>query len=203
MSTQLDLINGFSINWVMCLEFLKVLLGWPSIVLTIAIFGFYIFRVPLSKWLENVKIDYGGATISSQQQKVEDNVQAPKLEVDQSGPSVLPVPNGSDSNLVNQWKAAAYLWEYRFLNFFLAYHSQQFLDWLCDRTEPMSLEVTNSLWLVKVPDVAERQAVVEAITRHHLAEIRDSMISITPKGREYVEFRGRFDPAFPNLVSPK
>lgn len=194
-----------NIDWSLVLEYLKVILTWPVAFLIVALTVIRVFREPIAFWLERLRIDYGGATLSSSQQistGTEQNIQELEIQdqpLDQAGPAkqVTPVNKTDESELVQQWRANAYLWEYRYLNRYLVFHTQQFLDWLYDLNKPIALGVANSFWMLKIPLPEERQAVLNALRQHHLVELTGDQISVTEKGREYVTTRGKVAPAFP------
>jgi len=56
-----------------------------------------------------------------------------------------------------------------------------------------------------IPNPQERRAIISALTNHHLLDIHskdvDSLLCITPKGREYVEFRG-YPVPLPSTAAP-
>jgi len=53
--------------------------------------------------------------------------------------------------LLDAERARAYLWEYRYLNYFLVYHTQQVLDWFASLSSPTSLALFDSAWLPLSP----------------------------------------------------
>jgi hypothetical protein len=91
---------------------------------------------------------------------------------------------------VKAWRSQAYLWEYRYLNFFLVPHTQQYLEWLANRREPITVSLADSFWIPIVPDANERHAMLNALLAHHLVQIDSDLIKATEKGREYLDWRG-------------
>jgi len=88
-------------------------------------------------------------------------------------------------------RAKAYLWEYRYLNYYLVPHTQRVLDWLASLNTRTSYSFFDALWMPAIPNAQERQAVIRALANHHLIiESPGDLIEITPKGREYVQWRG-------------
>lgn len=88
-------------------------------------------------------------------------------------------------------RANATIWQFRFLNFYLAPVSKQFLAWLASTTQPPSVALTETIWVPRVPNPAERTAVWNALTNHGLVENRSGLLMVTPKGREYLQFAGK------------
>jgi hypothetical protein len=177
-------------NWELCLEFLKVLLSWPVATLVLGILAIFNFKVPLSKWITNVRLNYGELEISSQQ-----NVQEPTLKekttIEQKETFSAPIES-TTTDSVQQWRANSYLWEYRYLNLFLAHHTQLVLDWLYDLDKPIAVEIASSVWMGRIPSPKEQEAVLTALLQHYLVQQTANVeIQITPKGKEYVEQRGK------------
>ncbi len=185
------------INWQLLLEYTKVLSSWPPICLIMFTVVIRTFREPIATWIKNLRVKYGDTEFSSQAARRDDSeVEIAGAQVDQSPPSGKP-ENSNDATA--QWRAAAYLWEYRYLNRYLVPHTQQFLDWIFGLKKPIAFGVADAFWNAKVPDPKERLAVIDALRQHYLIAVEDGSISITPKGEEYVQVRGAVPPAFPEL----
>jgi hypothetical protein len=65
--------------------------------------------------------------------------------------------------LLDAERARAYLWEYRYMNYFLVYHTQQVLDWFASLPSSTSLSLFDSAWLPLIPNTDERRAVINAL----------------------------------------
>ncbi len=91
--------------------------------------------------------------------------------------------------LVRSERATAILWEYRFLNFYLARITQLVLGNLAERP-PISVRQLDAELMAIVRDPVERKAILDALTTHHLVSTTGDLIEITPKGREYLQWRG-------------
>lgn len=91
---------------------------------------------------------------------------------------------------INAANMAARLWEYRFLNFFLARASQRVLDWLAALDHKVTTTLFDSIWLPIIPSLQERVAIIHALENHYLITCMGELIEVTPKGREYIEWRG-------------
>ena len=48
----------------------------------------------------------------------------------------------------------------------------------------------DSFWMPLIPNPIERGAILDALRNHHLILLQGHMIEVTPKGKEYVQWRG-------------
>jgi hypothetical protein len=46
------------------------------------------------------------------------------------------------------------------------------------------------MWLPLIPSATERKAILSALENHHLIQLENGLVSVTPKGQEYIEWRG-------------
>ena len=79
-------------------------------------------------------------------------------------------------------RARAYLWEYRYLNHFLAFHTQQVLDWFASLPNRTSMALFDSVWLPLIPSTDERRAIITALQAHYLILVQNELVEVTPKG---------------------
>jgi hypothetical protein len=181
------------------LEYLKVLLS-PQVVIGILVgvfFGiFYRDIKALIQRIASIKLP-GGAELSTPQsirsESAPEDKPAPKLpETEQVQLPVTLEPNELESirELFNAERARAYLWEYRYLNYFLAYRTQQVLDWLNTTENRPSTHFFDTMWMPSIPSPVERNAIITALQAHHLIAIENDLIEVTPKGKEYIDWRG-------------
>jgi hypothetical protein len=98
------------------------------------------------------------------------------------------------TSLYKAERSRAYYWEYSYLNYYLAVNTQRVLDWIAAWTSPLSTDLFNTLWMPFVTDIKERQAIINALETHNLIEINNNLITITPKGREYLAWQWRKKP---------
>ncbi|MFN3698369.1 MAG: hypothetical protein ACK4VO_13100 [Pseudobdellovibrio sp.] len=175
------------------IEILKLILAWPFISLIIFSIFVFNFKSSIANWFSGLRIQYGNATLTSQA-FVQENT---KISEPPDTPENLALPSTEHTTVnsdVKLWRAAAYIWEYRYLNYFLQFRTQQVLDWLYDCKEAVPVPVATSFWTNIIPSANERDSIVGALTKHYLISIEGEKITITPKGIEYVEFRGKFAP---------
>lgn len=184
------------------LDFLKVLLSAQVVAGAVAVVFFAVFREDIKALMRRVaKIRFpGGGEVSTSQAERSSEVPAT------SGPTPT-VPPGEQVALpqnltltpeqVEQLRqmfqaerARAYLWEYRYLNYFLVAQTQRVLDWLASLKEPPSYELYDTMLIPAIPSAEERKAIVEALQAHHLIQIKGNLLEATPKGQEYIQWRG-------------
>lgn len=185
------------VDWILVLEYLKVLLSAPvlfSLVLIIFIRGFKTELRNLVNRIASIKFP-GGAEVNTPQPLNDVSskfVPTPTIEFNQSLPAGLTKDQETTiTHLIKSHIANSYLWEYRYLNFFLVRKTQLVLDWLTTFNQPVTANFYDSVWILSIPDANERRIILEALQAHHLIQINElGMIELTPKGKEYIEWRG-------------
>jgi len=184
------------------LEYFKIILS-PQIVagVVVAIFILLFKNDIRSLILRIAKISLpgGGELLTTQ---LERSVEAPEKAKDEQLKSTtdsvdLPAnlsltPEQVDivRKLFRAERANAGLWEYRYLNYFLVQYTQRVLDWLSSLESGTSLSLFSNFWLPLIPNSNERLAILNALQAHNLIKTTGEYIEITPKGREYVKWRG-------------
>lgn len=185
------------VDWILALEYLKVLLSAPvlfSLVLIIFIRSFKTELRNLVNRIASIKFP-GGAEVNTPQplnDASNKSVPTPTIEFNQSLPAGLTKDQETTiTHLIRSHIANSYLWEYRYLNFFLVRKTQLVLDWLTTFNQPVNGSFYDSVWIPSIPDANERRIILEALQAHHLIQINElGMIELTPKGKEYIEWRG-------------
>lgn len=87
-------------------------------------------------------------------------------------------------------RARAHLWEYRFLNRFLVLNTQRVLDWLAGLPDPPTVTMYDAWWQQVIPSAEQRRTIIQALEEHNLIVMKGDLIEVTPKGKEYIEWRG-------------
>jgi hypothetical protein len=174
------------------LEYLGVLLSAPVVFLIVAIMFILVFREDLKSLILRIAIIRlpGGTEVrtpQSNQLAAEEREPLPEPTVnDQVAglPSDLtPQQRLSIEQLIRSHIATAYVWEYRYLNHFLARGIQHVLDWLIGLSQSTTYAHFESVWIPTIPSANERQAVMTALQAHHLTQQEESgLIEVTPKG---------------------
>ncbi len=185
-------------------EYLAVLLSAPPLLTMVILIGIYRFSDDIKDLLLRVaRIRLpGGAEFATQQSRriIDETPTAPpnteEIPVQGIPPDLAPAHRRKIANLVRSHIATAYLWEYRYLNYFLARTTQFALGWLVGLAEPTTYSHYDSSFLLMVSSARERQAMIGALETHHLIKCDDrtQTICVTPKGREYHEWRGTLPP---------
>ena len=192
------------------LEYLKVLLTAPVLFSLVAVLFVTLFREDIKALILRIaKIKLpGGTEVSipqSYQLAAEEQKPAPEPSVENQVALVglpadlTPQQQSTVEQLIRSYIATAYIWEYRYLNYFLVRGTQLVLDWLIGLPQATTYMHYDSVWLPIIPSANERQAIINALQTHHLIQqLEHGMIVVTQKGREYQEWRGPLPP----LTSP-
>ena len=189
------------------LEYLTVLLSAPPLLSVVAVLVICRFTDDIRELLSRVaRIRLpGGTEVATQQMRatVDDKPTTPpnteEIPVQGIPRDLAPDQQQEIAGLIRSHIASAYLWEYRYLNFFLARTTQFALDWLVDISQPTTFSHYDSFFLLIVPSPRERQAMIAALETHHLIKVDDNTktIAVTSKGKEYHHWRGAL-PSPPN-----
>lgn len=98
-----------------------------------------------------------------------------------------------ESPTINNLRRQIRWWEYRFLNLYLVPGTQLVLDWLRSSKDPVSLPLYHHQFMVVTPSAKERTDRLVALEAHFLIHYdKENLISITDKGKEYLEWRGPY-----------
>lgn len=178
------------------LEYLKVFLTAPVMAGAVALTFIIIFREQVSGLIARLAtIRVPGGELS-----------APQLPgTPATAPTNLPdIPPGDEPALppaiadtaelqerFNAERARAYLWEYRYLNLFLVPASQRVLEWFASLGERPTYAMYYSYWTTVIPDPSQRSTIISVLESHFLVQRQNDLLEITPKGREYLEWRAR------------
>ena len=173
------------------LEYLKVLLSAPPLLSIVAVIFICKFAKDIKALLSRVaKIRLpGGAEFDTQQSRgiVDDEPTKPpnmeEIPVQGIPTGLAPAQEQKIEQLIRAHIATAYLWEYRYLNYFLARSTQSALDWLVGLKQPTTYSHYDSSFLPIVPSVRARQAMITALETHHLINFDhgSNAITVTPK----------------------
>jgi hypothetical protein len=193
------------------IEYWKLLLS-PQAIIGIVVAGFVIyFRAELRYMLKNVRgFKFPGIEFSTQQQKLEEQQQGANAPA----PEKRPEPKLEELHLnavqidelrkyFEAERAAARIWEYRYLNYFLAPSTQTVLNWFVT-TGHTTYNAAEAIWMPLIQQAAEREAIYHVLQAHWLITISGAAMAITDKGREYATWEGRqylFSPS-PTAAAP-
>lgn len=188
------------------LEYLKVFLSAPPIVSGVALAFMILFRKQIGGLIDRAwRIKFPGGEVSaSQQDQAKTEFTPPDAAAKQLRAQEVKLPNTIQVTpeqaqqivqLVQSERANAALWEYRYLNYYLVRSTQLVLEWLAAQPQPVSMRLLDSYLQPLIPDANERAAIVNALQTHHLIVVSADAITVTPKGREYLQWRGPLPPA--------
>jgi hypothetical protein len=184
------------------LDYLEVLLTAPVLFSIVAILFILFFKEDIKALLLRIaKIKLPGGTEVSTPQSERSTEEK---NTDDDPPIVNSTPiTGLPNDLTPQQQreieqiirahiSTAFLWEYRYLNYFLVRRTQDVLDWFINLGQDTSYSYFDSAWIPFIPAANERQAIFNALESHHLIQYNQQtgMIQVTPKGREYQNWRG-------------
>jgi hypothetical protein len=185
-------------TWEIILEYVRAFTSAQIVIGVVVIFFFIRFKQDIRDILARLgTIKFPGGEISTQlQQTKAEKLESSKKPEAQDTPSLpqgltlTPDQIKKVSEYIVAERANAYLWEYRYLNYFLVPHTQQVLDWFVSLAQSTSLRFYDSFWQPAIVSSQERKAILDALQQHHLIEITSDLIEITPKGKEYAGWRG-------------
>jgi len=188
------------------LDYLKVILTAPVLFSIVAIFFIFQFREDIKALLLRIaKIKLPGGTEVSTSQSNLPAAEDPKMEMEPTASKEVQIQGLPDNmppqqrqaieQIIRSHIATAYLWEYRYLNYFLVRGTQEVLDWLIGLKQPTIYAHYDTTWLPLVPSANERAARINVLQTHHLVEQdQNGLLIVTPKGLEYQGWRGPLPP---------
>lgn len=194
----------YEVNWQIVLEYMKVFLSTQVIAGVLAIVFFKMFRDDIKALIlriAKIRLPGGGELSTPQLEKQEkDNLTEEKPSTEPAlNENNLPVVINHNNQenieaLLKAEKSRSAYWEYRYLNHFLVNTTQRVLDWLISTKissgVPVSYSLYDSLWLPIIPDPEQRQTIINVLRNHYLVSTENGLITVTPKGLEYAEWRG-------------
>ncbi len=185
------------------LEYIRVILTTPVLLSVVAIVFIFKFNEDIKALLlriAKIKLPGGTEVSTPQSNQLKEDTKKPHPEPTEDKIQGLPQNLTTEQRqaieqLVRAHIANAYLWEYRYLNFYLVRSTQVVLDWLIGLPQSTTYAHYDSFWLPLITAATERQAIINALESHHLITLDASnMITVTPKGKEYQEWRGALPP---------
>lgn len=181
------------------LEYLKVLLDFPFLSLTFAVFFVLLFRNGITALLLRVgtiRFPWGEVTtrgnIQTPERVTEIESEVRSASVEEIISDLTQEKQQEIQQLANSYIEYARLWEFRYLNLFLAQITQRVLDWFIACNGPIPSHLYDSTWLPVIPSANDRASIFSALQAHHLIHLdsNSGLITVTPKGQRYQEWRG-------------
>ena len=183
------------------LEYLKVILSIQMVVGAVVAIFFVSFKAEIRSLFSRIaSIKWGLAELSTPQPPSEtlpkDEIISPSFDSKQEMPT-LPVGltlSPDDKLRLEQSflaeRARAHLWEYRYLNYFFVPNTQRVLDWLASLQAPPTFTMYDAWWQATITSAEQRRIIINALESHNLVFYNGELIEVTPKGREYIQWRG-------------
>jgi len=180
------------------LEYFKLLLSTPVVAGLIACGFTLTFKAQLGRLIDRVaSIKVPGGELSTPQLPPDMTREAPKdLRVlDEAEPVLPPQPQPADiqrfTELLRAERTRAYLWEYRYLNLFLVPRTIVVLEWFAGIADRPTDLTYDTFWSTRIPDVSQRRVILSVLESHHLVQRDGSLLGISEKGREYLEWKDK------------
>jgi len=183
------------------LEYLKVILTTPVAAGATAITFFVLFKDDIRSLFKRIaKVKFPGGELSTTQiERASEEFQPQGVQPPIAPPDPPSLPDNLTLNpeqvkVVGEAFAAerarAALWEYRYLNYFLAHSTQRVLDWLNALSVRTTTSMFDAYWLPVIPSAEERRAIINVLQAHSLITLDAGVIEVTHKGKEYLQWRG-------------
>lgn len=180
------------------IEFLKVILSIQVIAGALCLFFFFKFEKEIKKYIDRIaKVTAPGGTEVSTPQPTKADKESADKSVPLNPAEEEKIPTTLENNeleqvkiLISDERARARVWEYNYLNYFLVHNSQLVLNWFSSCDTPVSEQLFHSFWAPAILDLPERKTIVSVLESHYLIIIESGLITISPKGAEYIVFRG-------------
>ena len=183
------------------IEFLKIILSTQAVTGASCLTFIFVFKKEIKSYIDRiakVKTPGGGEVSTPQQDKktekefIDNSAPLDPAKEDEKIPSTL---NDTEleqvKDLLSAERTRAYIWEYNYLNYFLVPTTQHILDWLSACTTPVSTSLFHTFWTPIVSKPTERDTILSVLENHYLIIIENDLIAVSPKGEEYIGFRGK------------
>ena len=185
-----------SMEWIEpTLEVLRIVVSWPVAAVVIA----FLFRNAIRSLLNRIRVlSVPGVQLQTRQLPEgaapgEREIKPPAPQLPE-GLALSPEQQAILRQAFQAERAAARLWEYRYLNYFLARSTQTVLDWLVNLGQATTYDAYDAYWLAFITDANQRRIIIDVLQAHHLIELDGQIIRATEKAREYVNWRGPLPP---------
>ncbi|MCM2547644.1 hypothetical protein [Burkholderia glumae] len=190
-----------SLDFRLVLDYIKVFLSWPIVVGIAAIYATRTFKTEVAALVNRIaSVEFPGGKLVTQQAKLERDVgDADTVAPAAADPTndvlqdvqVAPAVRERLRAVFEGQRAAARMWEYRYLNYFFAPDTQGILDWLIQLGQDAAVEAYEAYWMTRITNPGERRAILTALSMHGCIILDGPAISVTDKGREYAAWSDR------------
>jgi len=181
------------------LEFIRILLSPQIVGGVVAVIFLFLLKKELKALIgriASIRFPGGGELSTSQIERETEVSSNPQTPTPQEFPPIEQKPNPTPQDfeqlrqMFNAERIQSYIWEYRFLNTYLVRRTQEVLDWFIMLSQPTTIRLADAHWMQFIQEPKEREAILNALLNHHLVEQKGELLQVTPKGREYAEWRG-------------
>ena len=199
--------------WKLLLEYLKVFVSWPVVVLIIALIVIWRFHQPLAEWIKNMAlrvpgvIELGQEKQSSPLKDFEPEVltagDVPTDDTDLSHESSEETIKKLQATLDREINIGKY-WLYNYLSLFFVSNTKRVLAWLNRQTATPVTEY-HSNWANTVTSFEERSAILNALVNFYMVNLAEGSISLRVYGKEFIEWASISDlpgPSGPTIPPP-
>ena len=171
----------------MILNYAQLLLGWPFLSFIFLSIFLYTFKDTIKDLIRRMHSDHPLFKIQQSNTTQDKSINSNIIQDNKSSTEKIDINKEYDKllNIANQWRQTAYIWEYRYLSYYLVPNTKQVLGWLNDN-KSVPIEIYDSLWRNSIPEANERIAILDALKRHNLIFEKDNILNITDKGSEYI-----------------
>lgn len=186
------------------IDYLKIFISTPFATGLVSIIIIMVFKEDIKGLISRIaKIKLpGGSEFETSQKEKEfepiDKKNLPKVEDNKTIETTQKL--GEELNLTpdqikiiqeafESERANAYLWEYKYLNYFLVPNTKNVLDWFYSQKQSISVSLFDNMWKNLIPDAKQREIIIAVLVNHYLLYQNVNMLEISPKGREYKEWR--------------
>ena len=68
-------------------------------------------------------------------------------------------------------------------------NTKNVLDWFYTLNKSITVSLFDNMWKYIIPDQKERDVIISVLLNHYLLSKTSDILEITPKGKEYKEWR--------------
>jgi len=194
------------------LEYLRIVLSWPPLVFILAIVFLFKFSNSIKTFLENLRSLKAGPFEFSQQQKPPQEIEKKVEEkLEESGITLnkeqlkqieetfetlskekedKEVRISQQQEVIRYWVERAELYEFLYLNLYLVYNSKAALLWFINPSTKDNFIYSFFLPPQIVNQIAEKEAIFNALLSSGLIEQDGLLFKISGKGKRFLKFLG-------------
>lgn len=190
-----------NVDYKLLLEYIRVFISFPFVLLVILLLFILLFKEELRKLIGKLAkatlpggtgFELSGGQAERTEKEKDQNI---SLRVIPSG-SEITLPDDLPVNMreyveaiISSEQSNSRRWEYRYLNLYLVPTTQHVLDWLINYGKPTTITHLDNVMQPSI-ELNEREAILDALQSHHIIKINNNVVTVTDKGREYVQWRG-------------